>query len=305
LEYFFHDGRLDLYFAAEVSTKNHQLDVKAAQWNVTLAETLETQTSLLGFGVRAGERVVLKLIKGVHDELHSGKVLRAFDGSGAVRVLEEEIGAVLLERLEPGDQLVSLVNCGDDDKATTILAGVIEKLAGHTAPEVCPTVAEWGKGFDWYLAHGEGQPISHGLVREARTVYEELVSSQRETMLLHGDLQHYNVLFDQRRGWVAIDPKGVVGELEYEIGALQRNPGEQPDLLSDRATVERRLKILTGLLPLDPARTLKWAFAQAILSAIWTVEDGFPLEPNNSALRLANSLRSMIHAHGGVGQSES
>ena len=43
-------------------------------------------------------------------------------------------------------------------------------------------------------------------------------------MLLHGDLQHYNVLLDKDRGWVAIDPKGVVGELEYEVGALLRNP---------------------------------------------------------------------------------
>lgn len=288
-----------------MSTENHQLYAKAAQWNVTLAETLETQTSLLGFGVRAGKRVALKLIKGVHDELHSGKVLRAFDGSGAVRVLEEEVGVVLLERLEPGEQLVSLVRRGDDDEATKILAGVIKKLAGHAPPRKCPSVADWGRGFQRYVDSGDAQ-ISGELIREAGIVYEAMVTSQGSTMLLHGDLQHYNVLFDQRRGWVAIDPKGVVGELEYEVGALLRNPGEQPDLLADRATVERRLKILTGLLPLDPERTLKWAFAQAVLSAVWTVEDGFPLEPNNSALQLANTLRSMIaHAHGGVGHSES
>jgi streptomycin 6-kinase len=270
-----------------------QLHAKAAQWNVTLEESLETATSLLGFGVHDGRRVVLKLIHGAKDELHSGKVLRAFDGSGVVRVLAEEPGAVLLERLAPGEQLVNLVTCGYDDEATKILASVIEKLVGHTAPEECPSAAEWGKGFNRYVESGDAQ-ISLGLVLEARTVYEELVSSQRETMLLHGDLQHYNVLFDHARGWVAIDPKGVAGELEYEVGALLRNPVEQPEFFSSRDVVERRLAILTSLLPLDRARTLKWAFAQAVLSAIWDVEDAYEVQPNNPALQLANTLRPMI-----------
>ena len=104
---------------------HNQLPAKAAEWNVILDETRETATSILGFGVRDGQRVVLKLTK-VSDEAHSGAVLRAFDGSGAVRVYEAEIGAVLLERLEPGEQLVNLVIRGEDDEATRILATVIE-----------------------------------------------------------------------------------------------------------------------------------------------------------------------------------
>src|ERR1044071_2800848 len=113
---------------------NDQLRAKAAEWNVTIEETRETATSLVGFGVRDGHTVVLKLIKGVHDELHSGEVLRAFAGDGAVRVYESEIGAVLVERLEPGEQLVNLVRRGADDQATGIWAQVVEKLASHAAP---------------------------------------------------------------------------------------------------------------------------------------------------------------------------
>jgi streptomycin 6-kinase len=219
---------------------SYQLLAKAAQWNVTVEETRETGTSLLGFGVRDGKRVVLKLITGAHDELHSGKVLRAFDGSGAVRVLEDEVGAVLLERLEPGEQLVNLVRRGEDGEATRILAGVIEKLAHHTPPAESPTVADWGRGFDRYINSGDAQ-IPGGLVRQARIVHEELVESQGNSMLLHGDLQHYNVLFDTDRGWLAIDPKGVVGELEYEVGALLRNPVEQPEL----SQTVRRLNVVS------------------------------------------------------------
>ena len=79
-----------------------ELKLKAAEWNVSLDEIRETETSLLGFGARDGVRVVLKLTKQHCDESHSGAVLRAYDGDGAVRVFESETGAVLLERLEPG-----------------------------------------------------------------------------------------------------------------------------------------------------------------------------------------------------------
>lgn len=266
---------------------------KAAAWNVVLEETRETPTSLLGFGVRAGVQVVLKLTKHAGDESHSGKVLQAFAGDGAVRVLECETGAVLVERLEPGEQLVNLVTRGDDEEATRILAEVIRQLAHHQAPAECPTVADWGRGFDRYLASFD-QQIPLELVHEARDMYRFLASTESSTMLLHGDLQHYNVLFDNDRGWVAIDPKGVVGELEYEVGALLRNPIEYPELFTNPAIIKRRLEVLSTLLHIDYTRALNWSYAEAILSAIWNVEDGSRVEANNPALQLARSLRPML-----------
>ena len=249
-----------------------RLQLKAADWNVTVEDTLETPTSLIGFGVRAGVRVVLKITKTSGDESHSGKVLRAFAGDGAVRVYESETDAVLLERIEPGEHLVNLVKRGEDEEATRILAQVIAKLAHREAPPECPTVADWGRGFDRYLESGDRQ-IPREVVLDARSMYQELTSSQRTTMLLHGDLQHYNVLFDHERGWVAIDPKGVVGELEYEVGALLRNPVELPELYTNPAILNRRLEILTDLLHLDHSRARNWARAQSVLSRIWTIED--------------------------------
>ena len=270
-----------------------RLQAKAAEWNVSLDQTRETKTSLVGFGVRDDMRVVLKLAKQAGDESHSGAVLRAYEGVGAVRVYEAETGAALLERVEPGEQLVSVVRQGRDEQATQILAEVISKLAGRHAPTECPTVADWGRGFDRYLEAGH-QQISRTLVYESRDLYRELVSSQRTIMLLHGDLQHYNVLFDNERGWLAIDPKGVIGELEYEVGALLRNPVEMPEIFANHATIKRRLEILANSLHLDHSRTLKWSYAQAILSAIWDIEDGYGLAPTNASLRLAHTLKENL-----------
>ncbi|HEU4433637.1 MAG TPA: aminoglycoside phosphotransferase family protein [Pyrinomonadaceae bacterium] len=264
-----------------------RLKLRAAQWNVALVESRETEGSLLGFGTCNGDRVVLKITKTIGDEWHSGEVLRAFRGAGTVRVLESAEGAVLLERLDPATELVELVRAGRDEEATAVLAELLSSMAHHDAPARCPTVTDWGLGFDRYVNNGE---IPAELVHQAAEIYGRLAASQKQVMLLHGDLHHYNALFDANRGWVAIDPKGVVGELEYELGAMIRNPVELPEFYISRTVVERRLKQLTGALSLDYDRALGWAFAQAVLSAIWGVEDGFTVTPTHPQLRLAKLI---------------
>src|SRR5689334_6348481 len=131
------------------------LAAKAAAWNVTLEETRETPSSVLGFGVRDGRRVVLKITKAAADEMRAGEVLRAFGSDAVVRVYEAEPGAVLLERLDPGEELVSVVRRGDDDEATRILADLIGKLASRNAPNGTVTVADWSRGFDRYVQSGD------------------------------------------------------------------------------------------------------------------------------------------------------
>ena len=269
-----------------------RLNSQAHQWAVTIDDVRETEGSLIGFGNRAYTPVVLKISKRPGDEWHSGDVLRAFRGDGIVKVHEADAGAVLLERLQPGKELVELVRCGDDEGATEILATVIRQLSHHEAPSHSPSVRDWARGFDRYLATGD-KKIPTAIVNHARDLYLALADSQREVMLLHGDLHHYNVLFDTRRGWTAIDPKGVVGELEYEIGPLLRNPYENPESMVGQI-IERRLYTLVNSLHLDYQRVVNWSYAQAILSAIWEIEDNGSLSPNNPALLLADALRPMV-----------
>jgi streptomycin 6-kinase len=132
------------------------------------------------------------------------------------------------------------------------------------------------------------------MVERAGEIYASLCASQQHTRLLHGDLQHYNVLLDADRGWLAIDPKGVVGEVEYELGASLRNPGERPDLFASPDIVERRVRLHAARLGIDADRTLRWACAQAVLSAIWTVEDGFPVDSAHLSLQLARAIEPLL-----------
>ncbi len=253
----------------------------------------ETESSWIAFGSRDGQPVVLKVLKKPGDEWRAGEILDAFDGNGVVRVYEYIDGAMLLERLSPGNSLARLALDGRDEEATSILADVIERMSARKPVKGCATAEQWAVGFQRYSATGDEQ-IPGYLVEEAHQLYSELCASQRSPRLLHGDLHHYNVLFDAQRGWLAIDPKGVIAELEFELGAILRNPYERPDLFASPATVEKRLNHFARLLPLDCARALAWAFAQAVLSAIWLIEDGFAVDAGTPSLRLANTIRPMV-----------
>ncbi|MGH7539761.1 MAG: hypothetical protein ACRELC_02060, partial [Gemmatimonadota bacterium] len=64
------------------------LATQARAWGVTLERVVATPTSLVGFGRRGEERVVLKSARAPHDEWDAGAVAAAFRGHGVVRVLE-------------------------------------------------------------------------------------------------------------------------------------------------------------------------------------------------------------------------
>jgi len=271
---------------------------RVRDWGVVVHDTLETQSSFIAFGKRGDQSVVLKVMRQPGDEWRCGAVMAEFGGRGMARVYERIEGAALIERLKPGTSLASLALNDRDEEATEILADVIDRMSRPCESPDEPTreplkafvrAQDWGKGFQRYLASGDRQiPTRH--VEHAQQLYFDLCASQRGVRLLHGDLQHYNVLFDSDRGWLAIDPKGVVGEVEYEIGASLRNPYEKPELFASAETVERRLRCFESILKLDSDRMLAWGFAQAILSAIWSVEDGFAVDAGNPSLRLANAI---------------
>jgi streptomycin 6-kinase len=225
-----------------------------------------------------GARLVLKVGVPVRELLTEIEALRVFDGRGAARLLESdaEAGALLLERLEPGTPLTALCE-RNDAAATSAAASVMRKLwrpapAAHTFP----TVADWGRGFQRLRERfgGGTGPLPRALVEEAESLFSELLKSSAEPALLHGDLHHGNVLAARRDPWLAIDPKGLVGEPAYEVGALLRNP--LPQLFRWPQPVrasERRIAQLSEELGFERARVRGWGLAQAVLAGWWSFED--------------------------------
>jgi streptomycin 6-kinase len=269
-----------------------RLDDRVAAWRVTVERIGETETSMIAFGRRGNLPVVVKVIKPGADEWRSGEILNAFRGRGAVRVYDMLDGAMLLERATPGESLATMTLNGADDEAMARLSEVIVAMAAGTSPRA-PTARDWGAAFARYEARQDSR-LQASLVSAAQRAYSDLCESQTHVGLLHGDLHHRNVLFDKRRGWLAIDPKGVIGEPEFEVGAMLRNPSERPELFADAATVGKRVARLARELGLDATRMLSWAFAQAVLSMIWSIEDGFEIAPGDGRMTLAHVIAPIL-----------
>ncbi len=152
------------------------------------------------------------------------------------------------------------------------------KQLWRPAPSVHPfaTVEQWGLGFKRLRQHYQGGsgPFPIALLEEAETLYTDLSTSMATPMLLHGDLHQDNILSSERDGWLAIDPKGLIGEPAYETGAILRN--FLPELLempNPKRILARRIDQFSEELGFDRARIRGWGLSQAVLSAWWGVED--------------------------------
>lgn len=241
----------------------------------------------------SGEQVVLKM--GVpHPEFSTEiKALQAFEGRSVVRVLKAapNLGAMLLERVLPGDDLLSIQ---DDQESTRVAARIMKKIWIPAPPEHdFPTAEGWCLGFKRYLDRYPGNgPFPSGLALKAAQLANDLLSSSQNQLLLHGDLHHMNILSGENSKWIAIDPKGVVGEAAFELGALIMNP--VPDLIhwkDLKAVLRQRLEILEEELVIGLERLAAWSFVRAVLSAIWSLEDG---EDWSYGIEIALILRDLI-----------
>jgi streptomycin 6-kinase len=205
------------------------------------------------------------------------ETLRLYGGRGACRLLEADAdqGLLLLERLQPGTMLVTLK---DDDRATEIAAEVMLAIQ-LPVPK--------GDGFlslrEWFdelkdlrprFGGGTG-PFPERSVETIEGLVRELFSEDRPSVLLHGDFHHFNILLSER-GWLVIDPKGVAGPAEYEVGPLLLNPaGEMPDETEGIRRTQRRIAILAERLGFERTRLWAWAVCHSLLSAWWDLaEDG-------------------------------
>lgn len=270
---------------------NQNIQDYVTKWDLFLEKEIKTFSATVCLGKQAGLPVVLKLPRLSSDEMRQEEVLRHFNGNGTIRVINSDGAVVLLERLVPGRHLIELTKAGRDNEATRIFCKITRQLHSVKGSlEGFRPIAELALGFDRHLNSGD-KTMSIEEVQEAKDLYLSLIASQPTQVLLHGDLHHDNILNDDVRGWVAIDPKGYVGEPMYEAGAWLRNPMQDIRKFALPDAIEHRVSIMVEELGWNRERILRWSYVQAILSAIWSIEDK---ENPDVSLMIAKVLRQMI-----------
>ncbi|MEX0850515.1 MAG: aminoglycoside phosphotransferase family protein, partial [Gaiellaceae bacterium] len=109
-----------------------------------------------------------------------------------------------------------------------------------------------------------GRPFERRVLDAAVAVCVELGPHQGERVVLHQDFHGGNVLRAEREPWLAIDPKPLVGEREFDAASLLRDRRWLLGRSGDAARIRRRLDILSSELDLDRERTRRWGIAHAL-----------------------------------------
>ena len=218
--------------------------------------------------------------------------LRWINGDGAVRLLDRQGDLILLEWAGERRLLDHLAEHGDDD-ATEISADVVKRLHAPHGTPVPPALMTLEENFASLFARAEAdrQEGVRSQFVEAAECADALLSNQRDVRPLHGDIHHENILLSQR-DWLAIDPKGLVGDPAFDIANLFYNPVES-ELRTSETRAVSMATILSRSLGCDIVKVLNYAFAFSALSASWHAEDG-NLDEAARSLAVGRTVRAAL-----------
>lgn len=243
-------------------------DRHLAAWNLVQdGAPIHTRSSDLLPVRQASEPAMLKIARHA-EERRGGALMRWWDGDGAARVLAHDDDALLLERATGPRSLAQMAADGSDDEASRVLCAVAARLhvpRVQAPPELTPL-------RDWFAALPPAARTHGGLFARAWETAVTLLAAPREVLPLHGDLHHGNVLDGGARGWIAIDPKHVIGERGFDFANLFSNPDERVALAPGR--LARQAHVVAAAAGLERQRLLQWVLAFSGLSAAWCLEDG-------------------------------
>ena len=264
-------------------------------WRLTGAEPItETFSSRIWKVTRDdGSLAVVKALKpfdDVYDELRGGYYLRWRAGEGAVELYEFE-GQDMLIEYAGSRLLVDEIDAGGDDHATEIAAEVVARLHSPSERPAPPELQPLAERFEslFQRAAIDRDAGAESLYVDAAALATGLLSDQRDVRPLHGDLHHENIMLSPR-GWLAIDPKGVLGDPSFDVGNFLYNPPGRDELCTDVRRITSMTEIFARALQLDPRRILDFAFAYGCLSAAWYNQDNNAREESRE-FAIAGSVR--------------
>ena len=263
----------------------------AERWDLTVGEPYAGGACALVLRARQGHRPVVLKVTWVDDETRGEPdVLRWWAGDGAVRLLDDApaLGALLLERLEPG---TPLSYHHDRDEALAIAGRLARRLhrappPGHRLATVAGVAARWAAGLRPRFA-AVGAPFEPALVGAAAEAAAELAVATPGTpsVVVNRDVHLGNVLAAEREPWLVIDPKPLVGDPAFDAGHLVGDGAAGAGAGRVRDVVD----LVAEALAVDRARARAWALVRAVEVAVWCHEVG---EDPGERLGLARILVS-------------
>lgn len=263
------------------------------RWEITLERRdLPDTVSMVLFGesARVGP-VVLKVGPPNVESRAELAATRAASGPGMVELVDADpdISLIMLKRLFPGTMLRD-ADLSDED-ATRVAALRMKAFRRELSePGDLTPLTRWTRALqDFTPVSRENFP--NDLVLRAKALLRDMLTNPRPASLLHGDLHHQNILWQEGAGWTTIDPKGLIGERGFDITAWMMNPWGFPNTPEFLELANRRLDILAAELGEDRDRLARWVVVFAALSLCWSLEVEQPEDPEGDIQMLVNASR--------------
>ena len=177
---------------------------------------------------------------------------------------------MLLERAVDGKTLSE--TCGENyEKAVEITIKVLKKLPRNPPDKTkFINLETWIDGLNRAVKAG----FAPEKVSKAQKFFTELIEPFEKKILLHGDVHFGNILSANREHFLLIDPKGLVGEIGYEIAVFLNDLAGWTSHLSNRREIlEKSLGKFSQSFDVSVENLRKWSFAFAVLSAWWVMKD--------------------------------
>jgi len=206
------------------------------------------------------------------------KSLMFFNGEGAVGLIDfnDEYNAILIEQAIPGYALKSIYP-DQFEVAICAYSETIHKLHNKKLPVLhsFPYISDWLKAID----EANKDKLPRNLMEKAIKLKNKLLNTISNEKLLHGDLHHDNIL-QQGNEWVVIDPKGVVGDIEFEAAAFDFITISELANQDAKEIMYSRIEQVARKSNLKYQRLIDWTYVRLILMSVWMIEDnGEPTRP--------------------------
>lgn len=267
------------------------------EWRIETARQIaDTVVGTVLEVTRAGGEIdIVKILKPkvLEDSLRGADFMAWRDGVGCVRLIGRSDDLLLMEHAGKVTLRDHLETHGDAE-ATRIAADVLMEY--HRPSDIAPPaslmpLSRYFKSL-FEKAETDRRDGITGPFIEAAEMAETLIADQRDIKPLHGDLHHENIMLGPR-GWLIIDPAGLIGDAALDVANMFSNPLDRFDLTRNEERIASMATVFAETLSRDVRTILRYAFAYGCLSAAWHEEDG-NAKDRDAELAVAAAVRGVL-----------
>ncbi|PWV95831.1 streptomycin 6-kinase [Paenibacillus cellulosilyticus] len=274
------------------------METYVEKWALTSLQLIPSYSVNLVFRCHSAQygAAVLKISKvefgGIEKEWQT---LNHYAGRRMCRVFEADLEAgVLLEQgMLPGTPLRAVE---DLDKRLDVFCSLYRDM--HLPPAAAdsyPTYAGWVNRITDYMSTRNDCIELYEHMRRAQEMLAVVTATYAQSMLLHGDFHHDNILLGEDGEYRIIDPKGVIGDPVFDTPRFILNEfgDDMTPEVGDK--INHIIAVFAEQLQIPSQVLRQCLYIETTMGVCWCAEDGATPEEYAKLLATAAFAESLLH----------